>query len=84
MAKARGLTKSLHSQEYGVFCELLIEARKKAGVTQHALAKKLGKPQSFVAKIEGGERRLDIVEFISVARALDSDPVRILRTLLKQ
>ena len=40
----------------------LVEARKKAGVTQTQLAVKLGRPQSFVAKYEGRERRLDVAE----------------------
>ena len=41
-----------------------------AGVTQTTLAERLGKPQSFVAKFEGLERRLDIVEFFAIADAL--------------
>jgi len=39
-------------------------------MTQTQLAKRLGKPQSFVAKYEGGERRLDVIEFVDVVRAL--------------
>ena len=38
-------------------------------------------PQSFIAKYEGGERRLDVVEFMGVVRAMDADPVAVLRTL---
>jgi transcriptional regulator with XRE-family HTH domain len=79
--KARGLTKSLHSQEYAVLCSLLVAARHEAGLTQHALAKRLKKPQSFVAKIEGGERRLDLIEFLAVAGALQTDPVAMFRKL---
>jgi len=45
----------------------LIQARKSAGLTQQAVADVLGKPQSFVAKYENGERRLDVVEFIRIA-----------------
>jgi transcriptional regulator with XRE-family HTH domain len=43
------------------------------------LAKKLGRPQSFVAKYEGGERRIDVVGFVAIARALDADPVKVFR-----
>ncbi len=39
------------------------------------LADQLGKPQSFVAKYEGGERRLDVVEFATIAKVLKADPV---------
>ncbi len=53
-----------------------------AGVRQQALAKKLGRPQSFVAKYEGGERRIDVVEFVTIARALGRDPVRMFRDFI--
>jgi transcriptional regulator with XRE-family HTH domain len=62
---------------------LLIAARKKAGLTQHEVAKRLKRPQSFVAKFEDGERRLDVVEFLTVAKAIEADPVLILRKLLR-
>jgi transcriptional regulator with XRE-family HTH domain len=61
--------------------ELLIAARKKAGLTQQDVADRLGRPQSFVAKYEGGERRLDVVEFLQVAAALGADPARMVRVL---
>ena len=66
--------KTAYSRKYARFREVLIEARLSAGVTQTQLAKRLGRPQSFVSKFETGERRLDVVEFIEVARALDADP----------
>ncbi len=56
----------------------MVRARKAAGLTQHALALRLKKPQSFVAKYEGGERRLDVVEFVAVARALGADPLKLM------
>jgi transcriptional regulator with XRE-family HTH domain len=80
--KARGLTKSLHSPEYAALCEILVAARHKVGLTQHAVAKRLNRPQSFVAKYEGGERRLDLIEFVEVAIALEADPIKTLRTFL--
>src|SRR5882724_8789592 len=75
----RGIDKSVHSPDQAAFCELMVGARKAAGLTQHALARRLGRPQSFVAKYEGGERRLDVVEFVAVIRAIGGDPVRLLR-----
>ncbi|WP_240633804.1 helix-turn-helix domain-containing protein [Caulobacter flavus] len=48
----------------------LVEKRKEAGLTQRELADRLGKPRSFVSKIEGRERRIDVVEFIAIAKAL--------------
>jgi len=80
---ARGLTKSLHLPEHRALCDLLTKTRRKAGLTQQIVAKRLKRPQSFVAKYEGGERRLDLIEFIAVAEALAADPVKLLRAFLK-
>ena len=78
----RGIGKSVHSSDQAAFCELMVGARKAAGLTQHALALRLKKPQSFVAKYEGGERRLDVVEFIAIARALDADPLKLMASFV--
>jgi transcriptional regulator with XRE-family HTH domain len=77
------MEKSLKSVEYQRLIELLVATRHKAGIRQQALAKKLGKPQSFVAKFEGGERRLDVIEFMTIARALGADPVRLFRRFVQ-
>ena len=63
--------------------KLLRDLREKNGLTQADVAARLDKPQSFVAKYEGGERRLSAIEFIDVARALGLEPVAVLRQLLK-
>jgi transcriptional regulator with XRE-family HTH domain len=60
----------------------MIEARQKAGLTQQQLAKRLRRPQSFVSKYEGGERRIDVVEFLWVVRAMKADPMAVLRALI--
>jgi hypothetical protein len=73
------MQKSLKSPEYERLIALLVAVRKKAEIRQQGLAKKLGKPQSFVAKYEGGERRIDVVEFIAIVRAVGGDPVRLFR-----
>jgi hypothetical protein len=69
---------------YERFRELVADERKVAKLTQHDLAAKLKKPQSFVSKYEGGERRLDVVEFGEVAKALGIDPIRFLRTFYSE
>lgn len=63
----------LHSPQYEVFRRLLVKARQESGLTQVEVAERLGKPQSFVSKIERGERRLDFPEFIRLADALGID-----------
>lgn len=71
--------KSLRTTEHKRLIDLLIAAREKAGMTQQQLADRLGKPQSYIAKYEGGERRIDVVEFINIARSLNFDPARAVR-----
>jgi transcriptional regulator with XRE-family HTH domain len=77
------MRKTLHSPEYARLIALLIEARHKAGLVQQALADKISEPQSFVAKIERGERRVDVVEFVAIAEALGHDPVELLRRFVR-
>jgi transcriptional regulator with XRE-family HTH domain len=83
-SRARKLDKSVHSAGQTVFCELMIRARKAAGLTQHQLARRLRRPQSFVAKYEGGERRVDVVEFIEICKAIEADPNKFLKVLIQR
>jgi transcriptional regulator with XRE-family HTH domain len=83
VARSRPLSKSLHSTELSLFCAIMTDARKSVGLTQTELARRLKKPQSFVAKYEGGERRLDVIEFLAITRAMDVDPKTLLRKLQK-
>jgi transcriptional regulator with XRE-family HTH domain len=71
------MQKSLRSPEYARLIATLVATRKDADVRQQALARKLGRPQSFIAKYEGGERRIDVVEFVAIVRALGADPVKL-------
>ena len=75
------MQKSIHTRQYRVFLDWLIRARKDAGLTQQQVADKLGRPQSFVAKYEGGERRLDVVEFVEIANLLEVDPHSIIEVI---
>ena len=77
------MQKSLRSAEYARLIELLVASRHQAGIRQQALAKKFGKPQSFVAKYEGGERRLDVVEFTAIAEALGVDALKLFKAFLR-
>jgi transcriptional regulator with XRE-family HTH domain len=83
VSRGRKLGKSVHSAAQTAFCNLMIEARKSAGLTQQDLAARLSRPQSFVAKYEGGERRIDVVEFIAICRAISVDSTAMLRKLTK-
>ena len=61
---------------------MLIEARKEANLTQAELSAKLERPQSYVSKYERGERRLDLIEFLQLAKVLEIDPLIFIENLL--
>lgn len=69
---------SIYSDEYQSVIKSLREARIAKGITQENLAQAMERPQSFIAKVENGERKLDIVEFIHIARLLSIDPAEII------
>ncbi|EAT2182967.1 XRE family transcriptional regulator [Salmonella enterica] len=73
---------SIYSDEYQLVIGMLRTARREKGLTQAAVAKALGKPQSFIAKVENGERRLDVIEFAHLACALSLDPIEVLSQLM--
>ena len=79
--RARKLGKSVRAGGQSAFCELMVKARKAAGMTQRELADRLQKPQSFVAKFEGGERRIDVVEFLTICQAIGVDSAKLLNAL---
>jgi transcriptional regulator with XRE-family HTH domain len=59
---------NVYSEGYERFLERLREARLMANLTQEAVARRLKRPQSFVSKIEAGERRVDVVELAELAK----------------
>lgn len=63
--------------------ELLIAERKSAGIRQAELARRVGKTQTFVARIEAGQRRIDAIELLSLCRIIGVDPIRVVRKVLK-
>ena len=72
---------SVYSDEYQRVINALKKARKEKGMTQAQLAEALGKPQSFIAKVENGERRLDVVEFVHLARLVGADVQKIIASI---
>ncbi|MBI1327495.1 MAG: helix-turn-helix domain-containing protein [Alphaproteobacteria bacterium] len=73
---------SQYQKEYRELISLLVKARKDAGITQQELAKSLKKPQSFVSKYESCERRLDIIEFVQVAKFIGCDYKKMLSKVI--
>jgi len=75
------LPKTIQRERHKKLRALLKEKRKAAGLTQTIVAKRLGKPPSYVAKYEGGDRRLDVLEYLDVAAAIGFDPCSVIRSL---
>lgn len=67
------MPKTIHSQRHLRLAELLTEKRKAAGLTQAAVAQAMGRHQPFIANIENGDRRVDLVELIDLAEIVGFD-----------
>ena len=71
-----------YSARHKKFRELLRQIRVEAGLTQVELAEKLGKPQSYVSKVEQGERRMDFLETIDFCRECEFSPEDLIKKLI--
>jgi ribosome-binding protein aMBF1 (putative translation factor) len=78
------LAKTLRSKRYKALIRLLVARRQAAAMTQSDLAARLGKSQSFVARLESGQRRITVVEFMMLAKIPRFDPYKVISTLEKQ
>lgn len=78
------MARSTHHPSYQALLTLLRDLREHAGVTQLALAESLGNTQTFISKVERGERRIDVVEFVEICDALSVDPVTAFREYIKR
>lgn len=74
----RSKGKGFSDDRYRALIARLVEGRKQQGFSQQQLADALGRHQQFVSRYELGERRLDAVEFVDVARALKLDPAELI------
>ncbi|MFG1283891.1 helix-turn-helix domain-containing protein [Xanthobacter autotrophicus] len=72
------MPRDLRQPRYARLRQLVTQARKAAGLSQAAVAEKLGRPQSYIADIERNERRIDVIEFLALAEAIGFDPLGVL------
>ena len=76
------MSRTLRSPLHLALMTVLRAARLEAGLTQAQLAERMDRPQSFVAKIEVGERQLGVVEFVGYAEALGLTPPELLARII--
>ena len=75
------MSRTLQSTRHEALRLFIIEKRKKAGLTQAAVAARLRRYQSFVASVEIGQRKVDVVELLAFAEAIGFDPKEAVKRL---
>lgn len=73
--------KTIYQEPYLRLVQALVQARKNAGLTQTQVAEKLSKPQSYIAKVEGADRKLDVMEFVELCEAIHQNPSELIKLL---
>lgn len=69
------MSKSAYTDAHRVLVRALAQSRRDVGLQQAELAARLGKDQSYISNIERGQRRVDVVEFYVIAKAIGVDPI---------
>lgn len=80
----RKRTPTITSPRHVALIALLISEREKAGLTQHNVARRMGRYQSFVALVESGQRRVDVVEFTLFASAIGFNASEAIRRITRR
>ena len=70
--------------DYNKLLELIYQVRTAQGIRQSDLAEKMDVPQSFVSKIESGERKIDIMTFIELCENMEIDPVEVFQKFIQK
>ena len=75
---------TLRSAKHKALLRFLVEKRKKAGLRQVDVGKRLGRYQSYITNIETGQRRIDVVELVELADAIGFDPREAIKRIMKK
>lgn len=75
------LRKSIHSTEHEFLRQYLKDRREDLGLSQRNLADRMGVIYSFIGKVETGDRRLDVIEFIEYCNTLELDPIEVVKEI---
>lgn len=74
----------MHNSAADLLAKTVIALRTRAGMNQRQLASVLGREQNYVARIETGQRRLDLIEWIQILRVLGADPEQEIARIVRQ
>lgn len=78
------MASTVEHAEYAILQELLKRVRESKGLSQRGMSARLGKMSSYVQKIESGERRVDVIEFLQICDLLEVDETAFLKELRTQ
>lgn len=78
------MPKTIFSGAHKHLVQTLKDARKRSGLKQEELAQRLGCPRTMISLIETGQRRVDVLEFYTIAKALDLDPAELFDEMAKK
>lgn len=81
---AHSMPKTIFGGDHRHLVAVLSEARQRSGLTQAQLAERVGKDQTFISIIERGQRRVDVLEFVALSRAMKADPARLFAEVTKR
>jgi transcriptional regulator with XRE-family HTH domain len=76
------MSKSAFSDAHKILVEQLTAARKQSGMKQEELAALIGKDQSYISNIERGQRRVDVIEFVALVRAMNANPTELFGSIM--
>jgi len=71
------LPKTVFTGAHQHLVEVLVKTRKAAKLNQTEVAERVGKDQTFISLIERSQRRVDVLEFVALAKAMGQDPVEL-------
>lgn len=76
--------KTIYTKEYRILLRMLKSKRQQKRISQENMAKKIGVPQSFISKIESGERRIDVMELFHYCEVLGIEIIQFITDLIKE
>jgi ribosome-binding protein aMBF1 (putative translation factor) len=74
---------TIRSKRHRFLVKAVVEAREQVGMSQAELARRLKQYQSWAARLESGERRIDVVEFLLLAEIIGFNPIKMLKEIMR-